>query len=387
MNQSTNIGKPVPGDGPGNPSAMERKSPPVLTRFAIILSTVLVCLAILEIGLRVQGRYPMDLNGGYQEAGGLSYVLKKNVSKKVVWPTMSFTVHTSDLGYRAEKPGPQNIGEKPYYVVLGASDAFGNGLDYNETFVGVFAQKMQAHNIQVVNLAVAGHHLMEQEDLFKRFMASAPKPPEAVLVVFNPNLIGGFDDNHTNVVIKNGELFDKETWKVALVRKILSNTSTVYCFFRDAIRKVQKNFIGREDFALSFYIERFSSQHPIRRPERTAAFVRELKGLNDLIRKVNATPICIYCPPAGGFLLNDLAKQGKVDPSLFDTQFFVDIVANECQAEQVKFVNLEPPVQKLYDKGQKLNFDGDGHYNGPTSKVVGEYLYDVLGPRHLSAAD
>jgi len=38
-------------------------------------------------------------------------------------------------------------------------------------------------------------------------------------------------------------------------------------------------------------------------------------------------------------------------------------------------------LQKKYDKGGKLNFEADAHFNGPTSRVIGEYLYDALKPK------
>ncbi len=369
------------------PPAQRPARQELMVKAAVVAITVLACLVILEIGLRVVDRYPMDSAGGYHEQGGLSYVLKKNLTKKVVWPTMTFTVHTSDLGFRAKEPGKQLIGGRPYDVVLGASDSFGNGLDYEQTFVGIFAENMRRHNVDVINMSVAGHHLLEQAALFKDFASSTTNHPRAVLIVFNPNLIGGFDDNHTNVVVRRGDLFDKETWRVALLRKTLANSSTVYCFIRDAVRKIQQRLVGREDFELSFYIERFSSRHSIKEPERSEAFLRHLNDLTQYIRSLGAEPICVYCPPAGGFLLNDLAAKGKLDPALIDTAFFADIVKRHCDAQNVRFINLEPPVQQRYDKGEKLNFDADGHYNAPTSRLVGEYLYSVLKPNDESSRD
>src|SRR5687767_10585053 len=68
----------------------------------LILGTVLLCMVILEVGLRVTGRYRMGAVSGYLAEGGLSYVLKKNATKTVFWPGMSWRVYTCDLGFRAE---------------------------------------------------------------------------------------------------------------------------------------------------------------------------------------------------------------------------------------------------------------------------------------------
>lgn len=357
----------------------------ILIKSVVISLTVLVCLIMLEVGLRIINRYPMENGQGYFAPGGISYVLKTNITKTVVWPTMSFTVHTSDLGFRSPQPGAQpdaqDIGEKPYYVVLGASDAFGNGLDYRNSFVGIFAKKMNRnHNTEVINMAISGHHLLEQSALFKQFASSATHAPKAVLIIFNPLFVGGYDDIHTNVIVRRGDLFEDKKWRIALTRKVLANSSTTYCFTRDSVRKLQQKIFGRKDFALPFYVERFSSKHRIHDPEKTEDFLNQLKDLTQYIRSLNATPICVYCPPAGEFLLNDLVTKGQLESGVIDTKFFADLVQKHCEMDGIEFLNLEPPAQERYDKGEKLNFDGDGHYNVPTSLLVGNYLYDALRP-------
>ena len=353
-------------------------------RIAIVCGTVLVCLIVLELGLRAMGRYRMGEVDGYLEEGGISYVLKKNASKTVFWPGLSWNVYTCDLGFRASKPGPRNL-TPPYYAVLGSSDSFGNGLDYENTFIGLLDEKMDARGIDLVNMSVGGHHLQEQSALFKEFARSTTNHPAAVLIFFNPNFIGGYDDNHTDVVVRRGELFPKEGWKMAMARMIVANSSAAYCFFRDGIRKTQQKYIGRQGSPISFYVQRFSSKHPIRQPEKTQDFLKNLKDLTDFIRSVNATPICVYCPPAGQIDLNDMVAEGRLESGLIDTQFFVDVVRQHCDANGIRFINLEPLVQERYKRGERLTFEGDGHYNGPTSRVVGEYLYKVLAPADQTA--
>jgi len=351
-------------------------------RLLVVFVTLLCCLITLEVGLRAVGRYRMSGVSGYLEAGGPSYVLKKNVSRTVFWPGFSWNVHTCDLGFRARRPGPRNLDGKPYFAVLGSSDSFGNGLDYENTFIGVLDERMDAKGIEVVNMSIAGHHLQEQAALFKQFARSTTNHPTTVLIFFNPNFIGGYDDNHTNVVVRRGELFPKERWRMAMAKMIIANSSASYCFFKDGIRRLQQKYVGREDFSLSFYVQRFSSKHPIHQPERTQDFLNNLKDLTDFIRSLNATPICVYCPPAGQIDLNNMVAKGQLEAGLIDTQFFVDIVRRHCDAEGIRFVNLESPVQERYNRGEKLNFDADGHYNGPTSRMVGEYLYNVLMPAY-----
>lgn len=115
-------------------------------------------------------------------------------------------------------------------------------------------------------------------------------------------------------------------------------------------------------------------------PGKKEDFLKHLEDLEDYIRGLEATPICAYFPTVGGFMLNKLKKQGKLDEGTFDTEFFVDLVQTHCRAEGIQFVNLEPMLEQMYDKGEKLNLDLDSHFNAPTSRVIGEYLYGALKP-------
>ena len=357
----------------------------LLVKSMLVLGTLIVCLAILEIGLRATGRFQSGWITGYEAPRGVSYGLKENVSRRISWPSFSFYVYTDNLGFRSTRPGPRSLGEKPYDAVLGASEVFGNGLDYEQTFVGVFGEKMQQGGVEVLNMAVPGHHLLEQISIFEEYAASAEHQPGVVLICLNPLLIGGYDDIHKEATVKMGYLVEKDRWRIALAKVILSSQSAIYCFFRDSIRNIQSKYFTRNDLDLSFYLSRYSTHHPIRERERTEDFLKHLTKLEDHIRKLGATPVCVYIPTVGGFLLNHLKAKGQLTGEEFDTSFFPELIRQHCQSEDIRFIDVEPLLQSMYDKGEKLNFDGDAHFNGPTSRVIGEYLYESLKPAARTA--
>ena len=372
--QSLSLSHPV------HKAAVSRRLGTLLPRLGVIAMTLVICLAMLEVGLRVTGRYPLNSIDGYHAEEDLSYGLAKNVTTRIFWPTHSWLVRTDALGLRANANGPRDLAAKPYYAVLGSSDAFGNGLDYDKTFIGVFSEKMAAHGIEVANLAVGGHHLLEQVGRFKGFRKRVAAAPRAVIIVFNPLLMAGFDDVNPNVVVRRGELFNKDNWRLPLAKMILSKASAAYCFFRDGIRNTQLRFFSRQDFPLDFYIQAYSTRLKIRTPAVTAEFERHLTDLEAYIRGQGATPICVYSPATGGFLLDRLRKEGSLDRADFDTQFFRELARRHCASAGIQFVDIEPLLQERYDAGQKLNFDLDAHFNEPTSQAVGEYLYRALNP-------
>jgi hypothetical protein len=345
----------------------------------VIITTVLVSLAMLEVSLRVMGRYPTGTVGGYLRLGGISYLLKTNFTKNVNWPTTTFTVHTCDFGFRAPTPGPRQFAGSSY-AILGSSEVFGNGLDYEQTFIGILAERLGTQGVGVINMAVPGHHLLEQMAVFEDFVARSPIQPKRVIIIIDPLFIGGYDDIHSEVTVKLGQLFPKDRWRVPLVRKLAGDLSTSYCYFRDGFRQLQANVVGRPDLDLSFYLERYSTSHRLHSPAVQADLFRHLKSLDARIRSIGATPVYVYIPTVGGFLLDKLKREQKLDGRLFDTSFFPDIVRSHCQAEGLRFVNAEPMLRELYDRGEKLNFDGDSHFNAPASLELGEFLYESLKP-------
>jgi hypothetical protein len=362
-------------------AAGEKRVIPVgIARGLVVVGTLVLCLALLEVGLRATGRYRIGALGSFLEQGGVSYRLQRNATKRIEWPTASFTVHTDDMGFRYKRPGPHPLGERPYYAVLGSSEVFGNGLDYEHTFIGVLGEKLERDGIDVVNMAVAGHHLLEQISVFDAYAASATAPPNKVIVILNPLFIGGYDDIHANTVVRMGALFPETGWEWPMAKMILADLSASYRFFRDTIRNAQRKHFPRGDFAISFYVDRYSTTHRIRTPAKTADFLAHMRRLEQRIRGLGATPVCVYAPTVGGFLLNALKAQGKLDGSTFDTEFFVALSSTHCAAEGIEFINLEPLLQHKYDLGEKLNFDADAHFNGPTSRAIGEYLYGALRP-------
>jgi hypothetical protein len=370
------------------PAADTASAQPRATRSASVISvlvTLVICLLMLEFGLRWLGRYHVGDTEGYFAQEGSYYGLKKNAAKRVHWPNITWNVYTDEYGFRAQKTGPRDLESKPYYAFLGASDVFANGLDYETSFVGVFASKVAADRMEVANLGVGGHHLLEQTARLKLSQTMLKDPPKYVVIALNPLLIGGYDDVHALVVVKRGELFGKDNWRAPLLKMVLAGQFAAYPFLRDGIRNTQARYFERPDFPLDFYIQRYSTKHAIRRAEKLSDYFRHLEELENYVRCIGATPVEIYVPATGGFLLNKLKAEGKVDGSLFDTRFFRDISERHAAEAGIRYVDLEPILQERYDRGEKLNFDLDAHFNGPTAKVVGEYLYQTLNPRLLAA--
>ena len=346
--------------------------------FLMVFPTVLVCLMILEIGLRVIGRVPSNTSDGIFEKYNNSYRLKKNTTKVSRTPVYSCIIHINELGFRDKASGSRKLGPEPFDLFLGESLTFGNGLDYDETFVGLYAQSMKSRGTDVVNLAIGGHKFLDQEDLFRDFSRTATQMPSRVIVCFSPLLIDGFDRPYTDIVIKNGYIFQKGNWLIPYIRIVLGNTSSAYCFFRDNIRKIQarvSNYnlaVARE--LMSFY----AKNNRLAEPSVAERLEASLDRLDGLIDGVRANPIYVYLPLSTDFMLEDLVRQAGSDPNDYDVLFYYKLLEKHCQKRGIPLINVSPALEKLFRDGQVLNFVRDAHYNAAASRVITESIIQEM---------
>lgn len=343
-----------------------------------VFPTVLVCLVILEIGLRVIGRVPSNMSDGIFEKYNNSYRLKKNITKISRTPVYSCIIHINELGFRDAASGPRTLGPKPYDLFLGESLTFGNGLDYDETFVGLYAQSMKSRGTDVVNLAIGGHKFLDQEDLFRDFSRTATRMPSRVIICFSPLLIDGFDRPYTDIVIKNGYIFQKSNWLLPYVRIVMGNTSSAYCFFRDNIRKIQarvSNYnlaVARE--LMSFY----AKDNRLVEPSVSERLESSLDRLDSLIDGVRADPVYIYLPLSTDFMLEDLVRQSGRDPNDYDVLFYYKLIEKHCKKRGIPLIDVSPALAELFKKGQVLNFVRDAHYNAAASRVIADSIIQKM---------
>jgi hypothetical protein len=217
-----------------------------MMRAGLIMGTLILCLVLLEFGLRSIGRQPTNMADGIDIQNGDSYKIKPNAHKTLNFPAFSYTVFTNEYGFRDSAVGPRRLETDSFSVFLGASDVFGNGLDYENTFVGIFAGEAAKKGISVLNIAVGGHHMPDQEALLKGFMETTGLKPSTIFFGLNALVIPKFDRSNQNIIVKNGYAIDRPGWRLTYVRLMAGNISSAFCFFRDSIRRIQERYMNYE---------------------------------------------------------------------------------------------------------------------------------------------
>lgn len=347
----------------------------ILTKILVILGTIFACTLLLEAGLRIIGRLPSNLTDGYFEQHGNSYRMKKNMEKVTSWPSFTFTTKTNEHGYRDRKTGTKPIGRRNYYVFSGASETFANGVDFEDSFVGLFEDEAIRHGIDVVNLGTGGHRFPDQEELFKELLTKSSRKPGKVFVCLTPVNLPVFNLPYNNILVKSGYLFKRDSRVLPHIKVMAANVSSAYCFFRDNFRKLQAKLfkfnVARE--ALESF-KMFKKTDRMFRKENVEEFTSSMDEFNGLCRKNNIELVFLYLPMIDGFNLDAIVRSYGDDPADYDASYYKALMKDYCASRGIRLINPEPALKDAYDKGVQLRFKFDPHYNKQANKIVADYL-------------
>jgi hypothetical protein len=344
----------------------------------VVVATLALCLGLLEAGLRLHGEAPSNTTDGIFEKHGPTYRLRRQSTKLARTPSYTCTIHSNELGLRDAAPGPHAFGRAPYLAFLGDSITFGNGVDYTDSFVGVFAEAAARHGREVANLAIGGHHLSDQEAVLEDFLAAVPGSPERVVVVFTVTFLTLFDADTSELMVQDGYLFDRDHWLLPYLTVKLGDASSAYGFFRDGIRKLQGRMSissRREAFG---YLRDFSASSPWTSAELQRRLEERLERLDARIRAAGATPVYVYMPSALDLGARESLAAAGFSPERYDLDRFHDILYRHASRSRIQLVDLRPPLAHLHATGEPVSFLQDPHYNAGANRLIGAALAAAL---------
>ncbi len=361
--------------------------PLVRPALLLVLPTLVVCLALLEIGLRVKGRQPANTTDDIFEPHRDAYRLKPNQTRVSHTPSYTCTIHTNALGLRDRAPGPRNLG-RPYVAWMGDSATFANGVEYEQSFVGLFAAAAERRGLEAVNLAVGGHHLAEQEDMLADFVAAAPRPPTRVVFVFTPQLMALFEKRHHDLVLHGGFLFPKDRWLGPYLVVMLNKTSSAYGLLRDGVRAVQARFFPRGPEVAAEMLAMYARSYDALTPEATRRFEERLDLLDARIRTAGAEPVHVYLPTTADLRATELLALTHRSADGYDFDHYRDALRRQAARAGVRLVDLDAALKAEQATGKPLGFSQDMHYNAAAHVVIARALEAELlaGPGAESSA-
>ncbi len=358
----------------------------IFEKAAVLAATLILCLVILEIGLRISGRSASNTYRGEYVQYRDFYRFKKNLVKVNDWSTYSYTTITNSIGARDSETGDVDINKKPYIVFLGASQVFGQGVDFDESFVGIFSDYAAGKGIEVLNFAVGGHFLMEQETILREFIEDERRKPELVILGLSSSSLNWYDTTHSTlepVMVKSGYLFYKSSWKKAYIRLIIKNTLSIYDFLRDVFWKLNArlNLIEISE-RLPKHFELYSEESRLYNLDEAGEAEGYLNKFEEYCAGKGIKTAYLFVPLVDSFRLKSVLGDLGADPSRYHPSLYEEFMIDYARKNGKLLLNPRPVLKKHYDLGEKLCFERDPHYNEFANRLVGEYLIEEVFLKH-----
>ena len=217
--------------------------------------TWLGSIGVAEGVFRGLGKWPSNNVGDvYESFGEGSFKHRPNCAVRENWFSGEFFIYTDDLGLRfGDRPdGGVKPGRRVDILVLGDSQGFGNGVDFEDSIVGVLQSQAQAAGVTVANASVGGHLLRNQIELAKWLRHVRDLEFRSILLLLTPRMIFEADRYVRATVSEDGLLYKSRPTLVARIRAWLRTHSSIYVVVRDAYRSTGAG-AGDESSHVNFY--------------------------------------------------------------------------------------------------------------------------------------
>jgi hypothetical protein len=341
---------------------------------AMIAAVWLLSLPAAEIAFRLAGdRVVNDGFGLFMPFGDRSYKMAPNAVSDFNLIQGRSVVYTNSLGLRCGAQGRTWIPGPTDLLIIGDSQSFGWGLNFESTMIGQLAAIAGRDGLSVQNAAIGGQYLSNEFELLQWLYAQGVRP-KRIAVLLTPYLIATAGSYNRAAVGSDGRLYDS----VAQARRIGGLTTwlkmhvVVYPRLRAAALAALPTSKAKEDpFALKIF-----------RRDKTVEFLSKTLADVDRIRAWAAERgigvTLGYAPLAAEYEFAPIAQAARDRKIAIDKDVPASVAAEVATRLNAKFVDLRPAIAGESAAGHKLTLTGDPHYNEKTSAIVAKALYAGL---------
>ncbi len=357
---------------------METSEPSISTTGRLTRLLRLACIPVIVFAISIfaaEGAYRLagtrvasTMEGFYEPFGQGTFKHKPFASSFMNWSSGSFHVHIDADGMRVPNPalpGDASPTREPDVLILGNSEAFGQGQDDAHTTMGRFAAEARRAGLSVANAAVIGHFPRNQLELLEWLIHDRGMKPRIVLVAPTPHYVGYVHDYFKSHV-HNGALFDGPPDTKTLIKKWLLNHSAVYVTVRDAFKPPGDS---KEAHATTFQLfERGEKE-----AQRTELFAAHLRAIQAVIEPFGGRVVVAYMPVAVENEMTGLARsQGFMNHESYVPR---DISRAASAAAGVPFIDLSPAIDQTLAAGEPQTLPGDPHFSPELSARAASLLW------------
>lgn len=345
----------------------------IASRALIVLVVFAASVPAAEWAYRRAGVQVAGAMGGFYEPFGQgSFKPRPNARAFMNWYSGSFTVNTDSTGFRVGDERSDAEAKAPVDVlVLGDSQAFGQGLAFERTIIGEFAALARADGLRVANASVGGHFLRNQVEVASWLVSEVGLKPRAVLLCLTPRATGE-PEAYSAAHVEDGELWDRPPGRLMKARAWLSANSAIYLTVRNAIR----NTLGDRAADSRGFFFRYSTGQE--QEARTRQLAEETGKLRAVLEKAGSRLFVCYLPLAVDAEVDDLAA--AANPPVTGVSGRAPLESAEAAARAVgaPFVDASPALAQRRREGKPISLPSDPHYCAETSRLVAETIYAAV---------
>jgi lysophospholipase L1-like esterase len=367
----------------------------------MLLFTVIVCLALLELGVRAFFGGPKYLCTLYAKDDLLGYKLKPHAQMVIDFSYFRQNVSLNSMGLRDREYGPKSQGETRI-LALGDSFLFGAVWDANQTFVKVLERelnKRSAKQYSVINSGVSGYGSYEEAKFYVR--DSPALSPDIILYFFYVNDIESDIGAPQSTVLDNGCAVSKASLELPLFswarfENWLIFNSRAYIYFRfivlnenaglrNILYKVRNTLVDlklAEPGRLQYKILQTEYDHDT--SEGWNATLANVQEMADMAKQRKQKYAIVMIPmkfQVHDDLWEDYKARNRVPGDKYDFGKPARILAETAKKHNAAFIDLTPLLKDaIREKNitDKLYYEGDAHFNVLGNEVAGQALYKEL---------
>lgn len=352
---------------------------------AIPVAVFLASVPIADAAFRLLGDRPAtSLKGLYVAFGNRNYKHAPGVETDANWSTGRFGVVTDELGLRVDRARVHAVkaGQPLDVLLIGDSQGFGQGVDFEESLAGVFAQLAASGGKRVGNAAVGGHYLANQYEIVHWIRERNRLDETRILLLITPYLVATAGERNAALVGEDGRLYGRKpsSWQLAMTW-VKTNT-VLYARLRDAIRTMGLlPTDGGSRTALDVY------------PAGDAAGATERRLLESLRGFLSANDLTgqrlwiVYAPLVAELDFEPIRAAAAAQGVQVDADSPARIAASVAAALEAPFLDLRQTLLRLRSEGVTLSLPGDPHYSARASRESAEAIWQfVRQPSAIAAA-
>lgn len=349
---------------------------------AVLVGIVLASLPTAEAFFRLIGDEPsFDLQGLYSPFAGDNYKLGSHVDTGASFAVGRVFVHTDDLGLRCDQARRFGIkrGSEVDFLIIGDSQGFGNGLNFEETVAGSFAVIAAKNGVRVANASVGGHSLASQLEIARWLVEKQEVIVRNYVFLFTPALIENSDRLNHVIVGEDGRLYGNQPNLQTKGLLWMKTRTVTYSRIRDAVRNAG---IGAEPAkgsptVLQFYREDGDGDSTV------ARLSDAMSAFRGFATKRGSSVHAVYIPLTVEAEFDSIRQAAAEYCLTVDPNRSLTLCRTVTERLGISLHNLKPVAEKVHRDGHILTVKADFHYSAVLSKACGAALWGCFQPKAI----